>query len=93
MSKFAKGKSWIEHRLADELATDTGPCTVNLVARKGTGVQGFRVSVVFIPHDGSSVREWGMDNAASTADVHAVSRELSGDHARLRELLAGASII
>ncbi|MEX2610447.1 MAG: hypothetical protein WEA24_10910 [Gemmatimonadota bacterium] len=90
MSKFAKGKSWIEHRLADDLDTDAGPHTVNLVARKGTGVQGFRVTVVFIPHDGAALQEADMDNAASTADVHGVSRELAGDDDRLRELFGRA---
>lgn len=38
MSKFAKGKSWIEHRLADALDVDGATFTVNLVARKGTEI-------------------------------------------------------
>lgn len=93
MSKFAKGKSWIEHRLSDDLEVGETSHTVNLVARKGTGVQGFRVTVVFIPHDGSSIREADMDNAASTADVHTLSRELQEDPERLRDLCAGSRTI
>jgi hypothetical protein len=83
MSKFAKGKSWIEHRLDSDLEVDGRHYTVNLLARKGTGVQGFRVTVVFLPHDGGETVERDLPNAASTADVHRITRELTGDAPRL----------
>ena len=83
MSKFAKGKSWIEHRLDSDLEVDGRHYTVNLLARKGTGVQGFRVTVVFLPHDGGDTVERDLPNAASTADVHRITRELTGDAPRL----------
>ncbi|HSJ29974.1 MAG TPA: hypothetical protein VK933_00980 [Longimicrobiales bacterium] len=83
MSKFAKGKSWIEHRLDSDLEVDGRHYTVNLLARKGTGVQGFRVTVVFLPHDGGETVERDLPNAASTADVHRITRELTGDEPRL----------
>jgi hypothetical protein len=86
MSKFAKGKSWIEHRLDSDLEVDGRHYTANLLARKGTGVQGFRVTVVFLPHDGSATIERDLPNAASTADVHRMSRELSADPERLAAL-------
>jgi hypothetical protein len=86
MSKFAKGKSWIEHRLADDLEVGGTHFIVNLVARKGTGVQGYRVTIDFIPHEGGSAVGRDLPNAASTADVHRVSRELVGDDARLAAL-------
>jgi hypothetical protein len=86
MSKFAKGKSWIEHRLDSDLEVDGRHYTVNLLARKGTGVQGFRVTVVYLPHDGGAPIERDMPNAASTADVHRASRELADDAGRLTEL-------
>ena len=69
MSKFAKGKSWIENRLAADLELDGKHYTVNLLARKGTGVQGYRVSVVFLPHEGGADVEAQLPNAASTADA------------------------
>jgi hypothetical protein len=87
MSKFAKGKSWIEHRLDSDLEVDGVHYTVNLLARKGTGVQGFRVTVVCLPHDGGAAVERDMPNAASTADVHRVTRELMADPARLASLV------
>jgi hypothetical protein len=83
MSKFAKGKSWIENRLANELVLDGRVYTVNLVARKGTGVQGFRVTLVYIPHEGGRDLEVELPNAATTADVHRVTRELAEDVAGL----------
>ena len=83
MSKFAKGKSWIEHRLDSDLDVDGRHYTVNLLARKGTGVQGFRVTVVYLPHDGGETVERDLPNAASTADVHRITRELTGDAPRL----------
>ena len=86
MSKFAKGKSWIEHRLADELDVAGSVYQVNLVARKGTGVQGYRVSVDYVRHDGGQTVTAELPNAASTADVHALQRELSADRARLANL-------
>lgn len=86
MSKFAKGKSWIEQRLASDLEIDGTHYIVNLVARKGTGVQGYRVTVDFIPHDGAAPVSRELPNAASTADVHRASRELEEDPSRLAEL-------
>jgi len=89
MSKFAKGKSWIEHRLADELDVGDGRYTVNLLARKGTGVQGFRVTVLFIPHEQGPSVEVDLPNVATTADVHRLSRQLADDLPGLGRLFAG----
>jgi hypothetical protein len=89
MSKFAKGKSWIENRLDSDLEVDGARYTANLLARKGTGVQGFRMTVVFLPHDGGDAVERDLPNAANTAEVHGVTRELSGDSERLAALVRG----
>jgi hypothetical protein len=86
MSKFAKGKSWIEHRLSSDLEVDGRHYTANLLARKGTGFPGFRVTAVFLPHDGGAPVEFDLPAAASTADVHRLTRELSADAGRLAEL-------
>jgi hypothetical protein len=88
MSKFAKGKSWIEHRLADDLLLDDARFTVNLLARKGTGVHGFRVTVLFIPHEASGSVEVDLPNVATTADVHRLSRQLADDPGELGRLFA-----
>lgn len=90
MSKFAKGKSWIEHRLSGDVVVDGAHYTANLMARKGTGFQGFRVTVVFIPHEGGPAVEIEQPAAASTADVHGASRELAEDPAGLVALFRAA---
>jgi hypothetical protein len=87
MSKFAKGKSWIEHRIDSDLDVDGRHFTVNLLARKGTGVQGFRVTLVGLPHDGGETIERDLPNASSTADVHRMTRDLSTDRERLATLV------
>jgi hypothetical protein len=89
MSKFAKGKSWIENRLDSDLEVDGRHYTVNLLARKGTGVQGFRVTLVYLPHDGGAAVEAELPNAANTASVHGVTRDLMSDPAALAERLRG----
>lgn len=90
MSKFAKGKSWIENRLSSDMELEGSRWIVNLLARKGTGVQGFKVSVVFVPHDGGGDVEAHLPNAASTADVHRVTRELEEDPERVVALFREA---
>jgi hypothetical protein len=93
MSKFAKGKSWIEHRIDSDFEHDGGHYTVNLLARKGTGVQGFRVTLVYLPHAGGAAVERDLPNARSTADVHRMTRELTDEPARVEQLFTedGAS--
>lgn len=91
MSKFSKGVSWREHRLADELEVGGEPYRVDLVARKGTGVQGFRVSVVFLPLGPGDETQVDLPNARTTSDLHRTVRELSGNPARLAEMFEGAT--
>lgn len=91
MSKFSRGASaWKEHRLADRLELDGRPYTVQLIARRGTGVQGYRVTVHYLPHEGGAEVQAELPNAGSTADVHRMARELESDPARLIALFEGA---
>jgi hypothetical protein len=87
MSKFAKGKSWIEHRISSDTEIDGAHYTVNLLGRKGTGVHGFRMTLVFLPHDGSAAIERSLPNATSTADIHRMTRDLSDDPDQVTALL------
>lgn len=87
MSKFARGRSWIEHRIFDTLTLDGHEYRVDLVARRGTGVQGFRTSLVFLPRgDAGTEAERALPPASTIADVHRLSRELTGDAERVRAL-------
>ncbi len=80
MSKFSRGASaWKEHRIADRMTLDGADYTVQLVARRGTGFQGYRVTLHYIPHAGGEDVQAELPGAASTADVHRVVRELTDD--------------
>jgi hypothetical protein len=60
--------------------------TVQLLARRGTGFQGYRVTLHFIPHLSGDEVQAELPSAASTADVHRLVRELADDPGRVQEL-------
>ncbi|HET6230570.1 MAG TPA: hypothetical protein VFE05_10920 [Longimicrobiaceae bacterium] len=83
---LSRSSSWKEHRLADRLDVDGAEYSVDLVARKATGVDGWKVTVVFLPRgDGGEVKA-ELPNAASTAEVRRLVTELEGAEDRLRDL-------
>ncbi|HEU0051704.1 MAG TPA: hypothetical protein VFQ39_00960, partial [Longimicrobium sp.] len=82
---------WKEHRLANRLEVDGGEYSVDLVARKATGVEGWKVTVVFLPRDSGSEVKADLPNAASTAEVRRLVTELEGADERLREIFRGAA--
>ena len=91
MSKFSRGASaWKEHRLSSGMELEGSEYIVELVARRGTGVQGYRVTVHFIPFSEGTEVHVELPNAASTADVHKAARELEEDPERIRELFMSA---
>lgn len=90
MSKLGGRHSWKKYRLADHLDLGGERYTVDLVARKGTGVQGYRVTVVFLPRAAGTEQEIELPNARNTADVHRRVRELSEDPTRMEALFREA---
>ena len=87
MGKFSRGASaWKEHRVADSMTLDGTDYTVQLIARRGTGFQGYRVTLHFIPHTPGDELQAELPGAASTADVHRAARELTDDPGRVEEL-------
>jgi hypothetical protein len=85
---LSRSSSWKEHRLADRLACDGAEYSVDLVARKATGVTGWKVTLVYLPRAAGDEVKVELPNAASTADVRRLVTELQGAEDRLRELLA-----
>jgi hypothetical protein len=83
---LSRSSSWKEHRLADRLDCDGADHSVDLVARKATGVEGWKMTVVFLPRDAGSEVKAELPNAASTADVRRQVKELEGADDRLRDL-------
>jgi hypothetical protein len=81
MTKFSRPRSWVDHRLADALEIEGAKYTVELVARRGTGTAGYRVTVVFMPHEraGAEDVEVELAPAMTTTDIHQRVKELTGD--------------
>jgi hypothetical protein len=87
---LSRSSSWKEHRLANRLEVDGAEYTVDLVARKATGVEGWKATVVFLPRAAGSEVKVELPNAASTAEVRRLATELEGADARLREMCRAA---
>lgn len=86
MTKFSRPRSWVDHRLSDALEVEGRAYRVDLVARKGTGTQGYRVTVVFLPHGEGAEVQAELPPATTTADIHGRVRELAGNRERLEAL-------
>jgi len=90
---LSRSPSWKEHRVAQALEIDGRVYSVDFVARRATGVTGWKVSLVYVPRDADTMGDITVDlpNASSTAEVHRLMRELEGDEERLRQLFAAAN--
>lgn len=86
---MSRSSSWKEHRLANRLECDGVEYSVDLVARKATGVEGWKMTMVYLPRDAGDEIKVELPNAASTAEVRRMVRELEGADDRLRELCKG----
>lgn len=88
---MSRSSSWKEHRLANRLECAGSEYSVDLVARKATGVEGWRMTLVYLPrNEGTDEVKVELPNAASTAEVRRVVREFEGQDDRLRELFSQA---
>ncbi len=87
---LSRSSSWKEHRLANRLELGGVEYSVDLVARKATGVEGWKVTVVFLPREAGSEVKAELPNAASTAEVRRLVTELEGNEERLREIFGAA---
>ena len=83
---LSRSSSWKEHRLANRLEVDGKEYSVDLVARKATGVEGWKVTLVYLPRGEGKEIDVELPNAASTAEVRRHVTELEGAEERLREL-------
>lgn len=88
---MSRSSSWKEHRLANRLDCGGVQYSVDLVARKATGVEGWKMTLVYLPRESGDEVKVELPNAASTADVRRSVKELEGADARLRELFSAAT--
>lgn len=83
---MSRSSSWKEHRLSNRLSCGGMEYSVDLVARKATGVEGWKMTVIFLPRGEGEEVKVDLPNAASTADVRRAEKELEGADAKLQEL-------
>ena len=83
---MSRSSSWKEHRLANRLDCGGAEYSVDLVARKATGVEGWRMTIVYLPREAGDEVKGELPNAASTAEARRTATELTGADDRLREL-------
>lgn len=84
---MSRSSSWKEHRVADRLHAGGAEYSVDLLARKATGVDGWKVTLVYLPHEGGGSIEVDLPNAASTAEVRRLVKEYEGADDHLCTLL------
>lgn len=87
---MSRSSSWKEHRLSNRLDCDGALYSVDLVARKATGVDGWKMSLVYMPRDSTDEVKIDLPNAASTAEVRQTVKELEGADDRLRQMFSEA---
>lgn len=88
---MSRSSSWKEHRLANRLDCGGLEYSVDLVARKATGVEGWKMTLVYLPRESGEEVKVELPNAASTAEVRRSVKEMEGAEDRLRELFAAKS--
>lgn len=85
---LSRSSSWKEHRLSNRLDCDGVEYSVDLVARKATGIEGWRMTLVYLPRGEGAEVKVELPNAASTAEVRRTTKDLEGADDRLRALFA-----
>lgn len=74
--------------MADRLEAGGRRYAVELIAKKATGVEGYRLTLSYLETDGPDSAFVQLDPADTRDEVEDRARELSADPDRLRRLLA-----
>ncbi|MFW6193590.1 MAG: hypothetical protein ACOC83_08915 [Gemmatimonadota bacterium] len=77
-----------EYSVADRLEAGGRRYAVELIAKKATGVEGYRLTLSYLETDGPDSAFVQLDPADTRDEVEDRARELSADPDRLRRLLA-----
>ena len=89
MARYRKSDQ-IERRISGDLEALDTTWTVDLTAKKATGVEGYRLTLSYQEADGSGAEFVQIDPADDRPGVEDRADALAGDPDRLRELLEGA---
>lgn len=86
MARYRK-RDAVEARLADALEVEGRTFTADLIAKRFTGVEGYRVTLAFLERDGSGSFFVQAEPAASREEVGRRVEALRADEEELRALL------
>lgn len=86
MPRYRRGDQ-LETRVADRLEVGDAAYTVDLIAKKATGVEGYQVTLSYIQVDGPDTAFVRLEPAATREEVTGRAEELGEDPDRLRTLL------
>ncbi len=89
MARYRKSDQ-IERRVADGLEAEGTTWTVDLTAKKATGVEGYRLTLSYLEVDGPGAEFVQVDPADDRPGVEERADALADDPDRLRELLGEA---
>lgn len=78
----------IETRLSDALEADGRTFTADLIAKRATGVEGYRLTLAFFEIDGPANAIVDLPSVGSRDDVQERAEALRSDPERLASLLA-----
>ncbi|MFQ5890882.1 MAG: hypothetical protein ACE5JR_12690 [Gemmatimonadota bacterium] len=90
MARYRRRDS-IETRLAEDLEVEGVRYTVDLIAKRATGVTGYRLTLAFLARDGSRTAFVDLEPAPGREEAKARAESLRSDPAALRGLLRGRS--
>lgn len=85
MPRYRRGEQVTVH-LHDALEIEGEPFEVDLIAKRATGVRGYRVTVAFIAEEGERNVFAELEAVDSRGEAEDVAAELSNDPERLRRL-------
>jgi hypothetical protein len=77
----------IEVRIADDLEALNGSWTVDLIAKKATGVEGYRLTLSYLAVEGSDAEFVHLEPADDRPEVEERAEALAADPDHLRDLL------
>lgn len=86
MARYRRGDQ-IEQRLSDALEVGGSEFSVDLIAKKATGVEGYRMTLSYIATDGAESRFVRLEPADSRQAAEQRGDELADRPHRLRALL------
>lgn len=89
MARYRKSDQF-ERRVSDGLDALDTVWTVDLTAKKATGVEGYRLTLSYLEADGSDAEFVQIDPADDRPEVEERAERLAGDGDRLRQLLREA---